>query len=157
MFPSDASSKFSIVLLLGVYLLITSSFTLNTRKAGDVQNVSAAATDTAGNAVIRGYVLGDENKDSLPGVSIFLNGTLRGITDAAGHYSIQVPDSLLKDSIIFKIGYLGFHTVKDTISPDALPLQKKIILKACASPERSIIVCTISREDWMVQRYCSND
>src|SRR5690625_1308115 len=96
MFFSDIFSKFSIVLLLCVCLLITSSFTLNIRKAGDVKNVSAVATDTVGDAVIRGYVLGDENKDSLPGASIFLNGKLRGISDVAGHYSIQVPDSLLK-------------------------------------------------------------
>lgn len=71
----------------------------------EVQPVKGVSAQEIG---INGLVT-DENKLPLPGVSVKIKGTNKGVTtDASGKYVIQVPD----ENVILVFSYIGYVTVE---------------------------------------------
>ena len=103
---SPLGSKSLVVVFLT--LLMTSTYGAN----GALENLSTKEDILQQGIVIRGTVTSLEDGMTLPGVSVALKGTSKGvITDFDGNYSIEVPST----TSVLTFSFLGFADTEVTV------------------------------------------
>ncbi len=99
-----------------------------------------SASATAPLAVdITGVVLGDDGTP-LPGATVKLKGTAKGVTtDANGHFSIQVP----RTGVLLTVSFIGYEQLDVTVH-SADPM--RIVLKRLESKVEEVVVVAQGRQ-----------
>lgn len=121
------------------------------------QKMFPNSADSTYKVAIEGYIMGEKTNDIMAGATILFNDKAYGITDEVGHYLIRIPDSLLKSRNILKVRLIGYLPIKDTLKIKTSTLQKDYILhRDSTSMDPNKLICTISREEWMKDRYSAN-
>ena len=102
---------------------------------------------------IRGTVK-DENGGSLPGVSVFVDGTTLGVsTDADGRYSINIPDAKGKTLVFSCIGLrtqhveIGNSTVIDVVLEEDTNFLDETVVIGYATVKRKDLMGSVSSVD----------
>ena len=89
----------------------TSNRPVNTAKKGDVKVVDLSE-GCASPVVVRGMVIGGDDKEPLIGASIVIDGTKKGdVTNIDGQFALKVPSDT---SLV--ISYIGYKTQKVRVS-----------------------------------------
>jgi len=100
-------------------------------------------SDSAKN-IISGIVIDEENKEALPFVSIWIEGTETGTTtDLEGRFILKVPIALISETEIkLVVSSIGYEKLFATIKTTDLPLKKKFVLKmnGCVTVGAVIVV-----------------
>ncbi len=97
---------------------------------------------------VKGRVFGQDDRLPIPGVAIRVKGTSIGTqTDAAGNYSIQVPNS----SAILEYSFIGYENMERTATVPVL----NIGLKASSQQLSEVVVVGYSADDKDYQRNVS--
>ena len=89
----------------------TANRPVNTAKKGDVKVVHLSDS-CASPVVVRGMVIGSDNKEPVIGASVVIEGTNKGVaTNIDGHFALKLPPDT---SLV--ISYIGYKTKKVHVS-----------------------------------------
>jgi len=76
---------------------------------------------------ITGFIKDKKDALPLPGVSVYLKGTVTGtVTDVDGFYSLAMPDSL--DSVVLVYSFIGFKMQEVSFQRDSINRERFYIL-----------------------------
>jgi len=80
--------------------------------------------------VIEGVVKDVKSGEALSFVTVFVKDSKCGVlTNVDGRFKLVLPDSLISDSIFFKITYLGYRSLEYRISQNDLPFRGEFNLE----------------------------
>lgn len=100
---------------------------------------------------IEGKLFNKKTHKKIIGATISINNYALGNSDTSGKYHIVIPDNIITEQNILQISCIGYEDIKDTLSKTAFPLTKNyklgILVIGHANAQKSIVVCTVSRED----------
>ena len=103
----------------------TSNLPVRTAKKGDVKVVDLSE-GCASPVVVRGMVIGSDDKEPVIGASVFIDGTNKGdVTNIDGQFALKLPPDT---SLV--ISYIGYKTKKVHVSSLLRPENNVIILKS---------------------------
>ena len=106
----------------------TANRPIHTAKKGDVKVVHLSDS-CASPVVVRGMVVGSDNKEPVIGASVFIEGTNKGdVTNIDGQFALKVPPDT---SLV--ISYIGYKT-------------KKVHVSSLLHSDNNVIVLEDSRE-----------
>ncbi|MHA7131524.1 carboxypeptidase-like regulatory domain-containing protein [Algoriphagus namhaensis] len=74
--------------------------------------------------MIKGKIFSGDDKQTLPGVRVYLKGTELFVeTDANGEFEFEIPASYKKRKIVLLMSFIGFYTVEKKIKVKDLPVK----------------------------------
>jgi hypothetical protein len=119
----------------------------------DNNNQSTIPVDSLKN-MVRGILRDEETSDSLPFAYVFIKGSKTGATtNINGIFEIVIPDSLLKDEIVFGVSYIGYEPKEFVVLKKDLPVTNKLmIITHRAMFSGAMVITTVEPERKWWQR-----
>lgn len=99
--------------------------------------------------VIEGVVIAEEDKLTIPGVHIKINGSnLGAITDAQGKFKLPIPDDLYGKKLELQLNSLGFKTLVIQINPTDLEHPKEFKMCTEAGLMGEVVIVSVKKKWW---------
>ena len=118
----------------------TANRPVNTAKKGDVKVVHLSDS-CASPVVVRGMVIGSDDKEPVIGASVVIEGTKKGVaTNIDGHFALKLPPDT---SLV--ISYIGYKTKKVHVSSLLHSDNNVIVLEDSREPMLDGIVAIATR------------
>lgn len=127
------SKLLTLAVFSALALTLAPQSTLHAQSEGEGLIPLARPVLPAGTTGISALVLDASSKQVMPGAEVLVNGERVGVTDAMGHFSVQLPleaDYLMADIVVSKAGYGSWTMTQTALYPGVTRLLDPITLGA---------------------------